>query len=206
MHLLAQPALQPPLAAARLPSIVVMGVSGCGKSTVAQALAAQLGLEMIDGDDLHLPHSVAKMRAGQALSDADRWPWLDRIGQCLAQGLGKGLPGAASAASNASSSSTSSGGRVVACSALKRSYRDRLRSMAPAVRFVFLDGDDELIRQRLSARQGHYMQPNLLTSQLQTLERPQTDETDVLTLNLLLPVPELVRLAEAELWPVRDPA
>lgn len=200
MHLQARPSPPPPTAAARLPSIVVMGVSGCGKSTVAQALAAQLGLEMIDGDDLHLPHSVAKMRAGQALNDADRWPWLERIGLSLAQGLGQG---SFSAASNSSGLSS---GRVVACSALKRSYRDRIRSLAPAVRFVFLDGDDGLIRQRLSARLGHYMQPDLLASQLQTLERPQTDETDVLTLDLSLPVPELVRLAEAEFWPVRDPA
>jgi carbohydrate kinase (thermoresistant glucokinase family) len=166
-----------------------MGVSGCGKSTVAQALAAQLGLEMIDGDDLHLPHSVAKMRAGQALNDADRWPWLDRIGQCLAQDLTQGLP--------------SHSGRVVACSALKQSYRDRLRRLAPGVRFVFLDGDAELIRQRLSARLGHYMQPQLLASQLQTLERPQPEEVDVLTLNLSLPVAELVRLARAQLWPER---
>lgn len=200
MHLQARPSAPPPTAAASLPSIVVMGVSGCGKSTVAQALAAQLGLEMIDGDDLHLPHSVAKMRAGQALNDADRWPWLERIGLSLAQGLGQG---SFSAASNSSGLSS---GRVVACSALKRSYRDRIRSLAPAVRFVFLDGDDGLIRQRLSARLGHYMQPDLLASQLQTLERPQTDETDVLTLDLSLPVPELVRLAEAEFWPVRDPA
>ena len=189
MPLHAAPVQTLPKAAARPSSIVVMGVSGCGKSTVAQALAAQMGLEMIDGDDLHLPHSVAKMRAGQALNDADRWPWLDRIGQCLAQDLTQSLP--------------SHSGRVVACSALKQSYRDRLRRLAPGVRFVFLDGDAELIRQRLSARLGHYMQPELLASQLQTLERPQPEEVDVLTLNLSLPVAELVRLARAELWPER---
>jgi len=179
------------MAASSPQSIVVMGVSGCGKSTVAQALAAQMGLEMIDGDDLHLPHSVAKMRAGQALNDADRWPWLDRIGQCLAQLVTPDLP------------SRGRSGRVVACSALKRSYRDRLRNLAPAVRFVFLDGDAELIRQRLSARLGHYMHAELLASQLQTLERPQPDEPDVLTLNLSLPVAELVRLAQAQLCPER---
>jgi len=194
MPLHAAPVQHPPKAAARPSSIVVMGVSGCGKSTVAQALAAQLGLEMIDGDDLHLPHSVAKMRAGQALNDADRWPWLDRIGHCLAQDLTQGLP---------SHASPSHSGRVVACSALKQIYRDRLRRLAPGVRFVFLDGDAELIRQRLSARLGHYMQPELLASQLQTLERPQPEEVDVLTLNLSLPVAELVRLVRAELWPER---
>ena len=180
------------MAASSPQSIVVMGVSGCGKSTVAQALAAQLGLEMIDGDDLHLPHSVAKMRAGQALNDADRWPWLERIGKCLAQHVTPELP-----------SRSDRSGRVVACSALKRSYRDRLRSLAPAVRFVFLDGDAELIRQRLSARLGHYMHAELLASQLQTLERPQPDEPDVLTLDLSLPVAELVRMAQAQLWPER---
>jgi len=192
MPLHAFPVQLPPKASARPSSIVVMGVSGCGKSTVAQALAAQLGLEMIDGDDLHLPHSVAKMRAGQALNDADRWPWLERIGQCLAQDEPPDQP-----------SRSARSGRVVACSALKRSYRDRLRSLAPAVRFVFLDGDAELIRQRLSARLGHYMQPELLASQLQTLERPQPEEVDVLTLDLSLPVAELVRLAQAQLWPER---
>jgi gluconokinase len=159
---------------------------------VAQALAAQLGLDMVDGDDLHLPESVAKMRAGQALNDADRWPWLERIGQCLAQHVTPELP-----------SRFGRSGRVMACSALKRSYRDRLRSLAPAVRVVFLDGDAELIRQRLSARLGHYMHAELLASQLQTLERPQPDEPDVLTLDLSLPVAELVRLAQAQLWPER---
>ena len=161
------------------PQVVVMGVSGCGKSTVATELSRSLGLAMVDGDDLHLPQSVAKMRAGQPLDDADRWPWLDRIGQYLAQG----------------------GGRVVACSALKRSYRDRIRSMAPQVRFVFLDGDAALIHQRMTQRVGHYMQPGLLASQLDTLEKPGPDETDVLTLDLSLPVPELVRQASQALAP-----
>ena len=177
MHPLATPPT--PLAASLGPQVVVMGVSGCGKSTVAAALAKAWGLDMVDGDDLHLPQSVAKMRAGQPLDDADRWPWLDRIGQYLAQG----------------------GGRVVACSALKRSYRDRIRSMAPQVRFVFLDGDAALIHQRMTQRVGHYMQPGLLASQLDTLEKPGPDETDVLTLDLSLPVPELVRQASQALAP-----
>ena len=99
-----------------------MGVSGSGKSTVAAGIAAALGLAFIDGDSLHTPASVARMRAGIALTDDDRWPWLDRIGACLGdvarypQGI------------------------VIACSALKRAYRDRIRAAAPGVRFVFLDG------------------------------------------------------------------
>ncbi|MEY4693755.1 MAG: Thermoresistant gluconokinase, partial [Pseudomonadota bacterium] len=117
--------------------LIVMGVSGCGKSTMATALGSQLGLDMVDGDDLHLPASVAKMRAGIALDDADRWPWLDRIGQYL--------------------STPHEQGRVVACSALKRSYRDRLREQAGDVCFVFLDGDFELIQKRMQQRVGHYM-------------------------------------------------
>ena len=90
--------------------LIVMGVSGCGKSTMAAALGERLGLDMVDGDDLHLPESVAKMRSGIALQDADRWPWLDRIGEYLSQPHAQG--------------------RVVACSALKRAYRDRIREQA----------------------------------------------------------------------------
>ena len=109
--------------------LIVMGVSGCGKSTMAAALGERLGLDMVDGDDLHLPESVAKMRSGIALEDADRWPWLDRIGAYLSQPHPQG--------------------RVVACSALKRVYRDRIRAQAGDVCFVFLDGDFELIKQRM---------------------------------------------------------
>jgi len=160
------------------PQIVVMGVSGSGKSTLASTLAGELGLRMVDGDDLHLPESVAKMRAGIALQDADRWPWLDRIGHYLANG------GASPAQ-----------GRIVACSALKRAYRDRIRELAPAVRFVFLDGSPALIRHRMSQRKGHYMQPELLASQLQTLERPQADEPDVMTLDIQAEPAQLAAMA-----------
>lgn len=154
--------------------LVVMGVSGCGKSTVGHALAARLGLPMIDGDDLHLPESIARMQAGQPLEDADRWPWLDRIGQRLAD---------------------SSAGLVVACSALRRSYRDRIRKHAAGVRFVFLDGAFELVAQRLAQRTGHYMPPALLDSQFRTLERPDTQESDVLKLDIDRPVDALVDAA-----------
>lgn len=155
--------------------LIVMGVSGCGKSTMAIALGERLGLEMVDGDDLHLPESVAKMRSGIALQDADRWPWLDRIGHYLAQ--------------------AQEPGRVVACSALKRVYRDRIREQAGDVCFVFLDGDFDLIEQRMRQRVGHYMQPGLLDSQFRTLEKPQADETDVIRLPITEPVQDMVAQA-----------
>jgi gluconokinase len=155
--------------------LIVMGVSGCGKSTLAAALGQRLGLQMVDGDDLHLAESVAKMRAGIALQDADRWPWLDRIGDYLAQ--------------------AEAPGRVVACSALKRVYRDRIRSQAGDVCFVFLDGDFDLIEQRMRQRVGHYMQPGLLDSQFRTLEKPQADETDVICLPITEPVQDMVAQA-----------
>jgi gluconokinase len=155
--------------------LIVMGVSGCGKSTVAAALSERLGLDMVDGDDLHQPESVAKMRAGIALQDADRWPWLDRIGAYLAQDHAQG--------------------RVVACSALRRVYRDRIREQAGDVCFVFLDGDFDLIAQRMRQRVGHYMQPGLLDSQFRTLEKPQTDEADVIRLPITEPVQDMVTQA-----------
>jgi len=155
--------------------LIVMGVSGCGKSTMASALGERLGLEMVDGDDLHLPESVAKMRSGIALQDADRWPWLDRIGHYLAQ--------------------AQEPGRVVACSALKRVYRERIREQAGDVCFVFLDGDFDLIEQRMRQRVGHYMQPGLLDSQFRTLEKPQPDESDVIRLPITEPVQDMVAQA-----------
>lgn len=161
--------------------IVVMGVSGCGKSTVAASLAERLQLEMVDGDDLHLPESVAKMRAGIPLQDEDRWPWLERIGQCLDAPIRQGQ------------------GRVVACSALKRVYRDRIRQHASRVLFVFLDGSADTIRQRMAARVGHYMPPELLASQLGTLERPTADESDVLRLDIDASVETLTQQAVAGL-------
>ena len=148
--------------------IVVMGVSGCGKSTVAAAIAAELGLTMVDGDDLHLPESVEKMRAGIAL--------------LLAQ-----------------PAEDSSGGRVVACSALKLAYRERIRSLAAPLQFVFLDGPAELIEQRMALRTGHYMHPELLASQLHALERPGADENDVVRIDINRPVGQLLAAALAAL-------
>jgi gluconokinase len=165
--------------------LVVMGVSGCGKSTMAAALGESLGLEMVDGDDLHLAESVAKMRAGTPLQDADRWPWLARIGAYLAQ--------------------APTPGRVVACSALKRVYRERIRQQAGEVCFLFLNGDFKLIEKRMQQRVGHYMQPGLLTSQFQALEMPHADETDVITLPITEPVSDLVKQALGALNTHRHP-
>lgn len=159
--------------------LIVMGVSGSGKSTLSAALGQRLGLEVMDGDDLHLPESVAKMRVGIALEDADRWPWLDRIGAYLA--------------------ASTKPGRVVACSALRRIYRDRIRAQAGEVRFIFLDGRFELISQRMARRAGHYMQPQMLESQFRTLERPTAEEADVVTLPITEPVSQLVDEAIAGL-------
>ena len=136
--------------------LVVMGVSGCGKSTVAGLLAARLGWDLEEGDDLHPPENVAKMAAGVPLDDADRWPWLERVASWIRQHTEAGRAG------------------VITCSALKRCYRDRLRG--PDVTFVYLHGSQELIASRLSRRHGHYMPLALLDSQLATLEPPGQDE------------------------------
>ena len=158
-------------------AVIVMGVSGCGKSTVAAGVADRLGLHFIDGDGLHPEANVARMRAGVPLEDADRWPWLDRIGTCLADT--KRWPQ----------------GLAVACSALRRIYRDRLRSAAPGVRFVFLDGPSDLIAVRMASRSGHYMPSGLLASQLQTLEPPGADEPDVQRLEIEKPVEAVIGAA-----------
>ena len=137
--------------------VVVMGVSGSGKTTVGALLAQELGATFIDGDDLHSEANVARMAAGDALDDADRRPWLEKIGREVAQASGRSL--------------------VVACSALKKSYRDIIRAAAPAVRFVFLEGSRELLAERLGTRSsGHFMPPSLLASQLEILEPLQPDE------------------------------
>ena len=157
--------------------LVVMGVSGTGKSTVAKHLASALALPWIDGDDLHSPQAVASMRAGVALTDSDRWSWLDAIGQRLAD------------------TAAAPHGLVVACSALKCAYRDRLRAAAAGLRFVLLHGSPDLIALRLKHRSGHYMPASLLASQLQTLEMPKPSEVDVVQLDIASPVDALVASA-----------
>lgn len=137
--------------------VVVMGVSGSGKTVVGRALAAALGWPFLEGDDYHPPANVAKMAAGTPLTDEDRWPWLDRLAAAMAAILGRG------------------GHAVLACSALKQSYRDRLARAAEApgdVRFVHLKGDYATIAARLAARQHRYMPASLLASQFATLEEP----------------------------------
>jgi gluconokinase len=143
-------------------SILVMGVSGSGKSTVGALLAATLGLPFIDGDALHSEANKQKMTAGIPLDDADRAPWLDAIAAALA-----GAP------------------RVIACSALKRCYRDRLRVKAPDVKFVYLAGTSTLLVHRLKTRSHEFMPPELLESQLAILEPPGSDES-ALTINIEL--------------------
>jgi len=162
-------------------ALVVMGVSGSGKSTVAAGIAGALGLHFIDGDSLHSAESVARMHAGMPLRDEDRWPWLARIGACLAD------------------AARWPQGVAIACSALKRAYRDRIRNAAPGVRFVFLDGPAELIGARMAGRTGHYMPSTLLASQLETLERPGVDETDVLRESIERPASEIVSRVVAAL-------
>jgi gluconokinase len=157
--------------------LVVMGVSGSGKSTFAKAIGHALHLDWADGDNLHSTQSIAKMQAGVALDDADRWPWLDRVGHYLASPVAQG---------------SLVQGRVIACSALKRAYRDQIRRWVPHVQFVFLDCDSELIRKRMASRAGHFMQADLLDSQLGTLERPTVQESDVLTVNSAHSVDQLL--------------
>ena len=149
--------------------IVVMGVSGTGKSTTGRALAEALGLPFLEGDDLHPESNVAKMAAGIPLTDADRAPWLDLIAAELDQPL------------------------VVACSALKRTYRDRLRRAAPDLVLVYLHGDPELLLSRMSQRDGHFMPTALLDSQLATLEEPAADE-DVIPVDVMLRPDEIVEV------------
>ena len=162
------------------PQIVVMGVSGCGKSSMGAQLALALGLAFIEGDSLHPPRNVALMAAGTPLTDADRADWLATIAQHLgqAQAAGSGL--------------------VVSCSALKRRYRDGLRAACPGLHLVYLHGPAALLRQRLAARSGHYMPASLLDSQLATLEPPGADEA-ALILDIGLSTAEVVAAALADL-------
>lgn len=141
-----------------------MGVSGSGKTTVGQALARELGFELIEGDDYHPPENVDKMAAGIPLTDEDRRPWLWMLAGLLADRHARRE------------------GTVLACSALRRAYRDVLRSAVPADEtfFILLDADRETLRSRMKSRKGHYMPPALLESQLATLEPLEPDEPGVI--------------------------
>ena len=135
---------------------VIMGVSGCGKSSIGAALANVIGAQFIDGDDLHPASNRTKMASGQPLNDDDRAPWLMRVGQALRQGNGP---------------------IIIGCSALKRRYRDMIRSEAgQPVMFLYLSGSQKVLAARMAARTGHFMPPTLLDSQLAALEPPMPDE------------------------------
>lgn len=163
--------------------VVVMGVSGSGKSTIGELLAQKLSATFIDGDLLHPDSNVAKMAAGTPLNDADRKPWLEAVGQQLAGAGDESL--------------------VIACSALKKSYRDLIRAADPTARFVLLDGPRELLAERLASRKGHFMPSTLLQSQLDILEPLEPDECGVV-LDISEKPEELVRKAAAFLAVTRD--
>jgi carbohydrate kinase (thermoresistant glucokinase family) len=143
------------------PLTLLMGVSGSGKTAVGRPLAARLGLVFLDADDLHPPANVAKMRAGTPLTDADRDPWLQAVAAELER------------------ATTATRGIIIACSALKRAYRDRLRAAAPSLRVIHLTARSDVIRRRLDARTGHFMPATLLDSQFATLEPPGPDERPI---------------------------
>ena len=140
------------------PILVIMGVSGAGKTTVAKILAARLGWPFEEGDDLHPESNIAKMKAGIPLTDADRRPWLARVAAWIDRQRQSGQPG------------------IITCSALKRSYRDAIIGDRPDVRLVYLHGSRDLIAARVAQRHGHFMPAGLLQSQFDTLEEPGPDE------------------------------
>jgi gluconokinase/shikimate kinase len=138
--------------------LVVMGVSGCGKTTVAAILAGRLNWPFEEGDGLHPQANIDKMHAGHPLNDDDRWPWLEKVAEWVEERLDAGESG------------------IITCSALKRSYRDMINRRGKGVKFVYLHGSRELIAARLTARHGHFMPPTLLDSQFADLQEPAADE------------------------------
>jgi gluconokinase len=171
------------LAAKRPCALIVMGVSGSGKTTIASRLAARLGWTFEDGDRFHPASNVAKMAAGHPLTDEDRWPWLQAIADEIDAVCQRG------------------GHVVIACSALKRTYRDLLVHGRSDVRLIFLDGTQAVIADRLARRKGHFMPPGLLDSQFKTLELPKSDENPV-TVSIDAPVEAIVDEIARQLRPV----
>jgi len=161
------------------PPIVVMGVSGSGKSTIARLLGDRLGVGFVDGDDLHPPANKAKMAAGIPLNDSDRWPWLEIVGRALAD-------------------RQNGQAAIVVCSALKRRYRDVLRRAAPDAFFAHLSGSIEVLQARVSHRVHEYMPASLLASQVAALEPLGADESGM-ALDLALPADEIVEQILARL-------
>ncbi|MEU5790360.1 gluconokinase [Micromonospora purpureochromogenes] len=160
--------------------VVVMGVSGAGKTTVARGISELTGLTFAEADEFHSEANVARMRSGVPLDDAARWPWLRELAAWMAARHAEGVS------------------TVLACSALKRSYRDLLRQGPPELDFVHLDGPAQVIRDRMSRRAGHYMPASLLDSQMAILEPLRPDESGVV-LDVSLPPDELVTAAVARL-------
>jgi gluconokinase len=159
--------------------VIVFGVSGAGKTTIGKLLADELGWQFYEADDFHPRSNIEKMRRGRPLTDENRWPWLKLLREQITRSL--------AAKENA----------VLACSALKHAYRERLR-VSGDVKFVFLRGDYALIERQLRRRRGHFMNPALLQSQFADLEEPQPDE-DVLTIDLGRSPQELVDEIKAKL-------
>jgi len=159
--------------------LIIFGVSGAGKTTLGKLLARELGWSFIEADDFHPAANIEKMRSGHPLTDKDRWPWLEQLRQQIERSF--------SAGENA----------VLACSALKRAYRDRLR-VSDEVKFVFLSGDYALVEKQLRSRHGHFMNAALLQSQFDDLEEPKADE-NVLTIELGRTPEEIVESIKAKL-------
>ncbi|MDA5536201.1 gluconokinase [Yersinia mollaretii] len=156
-------------------SIIVMGVSGSGKTTVGEAVARQIHAKFIDGDDLHPRANIQKMGSGHPLNDEDRMPWLERLSDAAYSLNHKNETG------------------IIVCSALKRRYRDRLRDGNQGMVFLYLKGSFDVIMERLKARSGHFMPTDLLKSQFETLEEPGADEPDVICVDIDADIDEVVR-------------
>lgn len=167
------------------PLVVVMGVSGSGKTTIGTLVAHRLGIDFMDGDSLHPLENVEKMAAGIPLTDEDRWPWLEEVGRKLHE------------------HSQRHEGLVIACSALKRAYRERIRSEAPGVLFLHLSGTLEVLTKRLQGRSGHFMPQSLLQSQLDTLEPLRLEEGGY-SLDINQPVSDMVDEAARKLSGIID--
>ena len=159
--------------------VIIFGVSGAGKTTVGNLLAREVGWHFLEADDFHPAANIEKMRSGHPLTDEDRWPWLDSLRKQIEQLL------------------CARGNAVLACSALKRAYRDRLR-VSNEVRFVLLRGDYALVEKQLRSRHRHFINPTLLQSQFDDLEEPRPDE-DILTVELRRTPKEIIEEIKAKL-------
>lgn len=156
-------------------SIIVMGVSGSGKTTVGEAVARRIYAKFIDGDDLHPRANIQKMGSGHPLNDEDRMPWLERLSDAAYSLHHKNESG------------------IIVCSALKRRYRDRLREGNPEMVFLYLKGSFDVIMERLKARSGHFMPTDLLKSQFEALEEPGSEEPDVICVDIDADIDEVVQ-------------